>query len=98
MAFQAGRGKGFLKLVSLLEMSDFPSIWLQSANLPLLNIQKDFGFNQVISEAELRVTQRQMGVLVAPVTKFPKAVMSPLWRFYSPNSIFFFYCDLSYYN
>lgn len=50
MAFQAGRGKGFLKLVSLLEMSDFPSIRLQSANLPLLNIQKDFGFNQVISE------------------------------------------------
>lgn len=83
MAFQAGRGKGFLKLVSLLEMSDFHSIWLQSANLPLLNIQKDFGFNQVISEAELRVTQRQMGVLVAPVAKFPKAVMSPLWRFLS---------------
>lgn len=52
MAFQAGRGKGFLKLVSLLEMSDFPSIRLQSANLPLLNNQKDFGFNQVISEAE----------------------------------------------
>lgn len=77
MAFQAGRGKGFLKLVSLLEMSDFPSIRLQSANLPLLNIQKDLGFNQVISEAELRVTQRQMGVLVAHFAKSPKAVMSP---------------------
>lgn len=53
MAFQAGRGKGFLKIVSLLEMSDFHSFGLQSANLPLLNIQKDFGFNQEISKAQL---------------------------------------------
>lgn len=77
MAFQAGRGKGFLKIVSLLPMSDFPSIRLQSANLPLLNIQNNFGFNQVISKADLRAMQRQMRVLLAHVSKSSKAVMSP---------------------
>lgn len=69
-------GGGVLEIISLLGMSDFPVIKLRSANLHLLNIQNNLGFNQVISEAELRVMQGHMRLLLVAVAKSPRAVMS----------------------
>lgn len=69
---------GVLEIISLLGMSDFPVIKLRSANLHLLNIQNNLGFNQVISEAELKVMQGQMGLFVVAVAKSPKTVMSSI--------------------
>lgn len=80
---QAGGGGGrecggVLEIISLIGMSEFPVIKLRSANLHLLNIQNNLGFNQVISEAELRVMRGQMRLLVVAVAKSPKAVMSSI--------------------